>query len=211
MEQPASWRAIHPHDLKDSAGRYFVSCLCEFEPEALPVTPKMVGMDVGLKDLFVTSEGERIGNPRHMAKYAARLALAQRRLSRKKLGSKNRARVRLKVARIHAKISDCRMDRLHKLSRRLINENQVVCVESLAVKNMMRNTRLSKAIADAGWGEFVRQLEYKGEWAGRQMVAIDRWHPSSKRCSCCGISLGSFPWISVAGPARNAKPNTTPT
>ncbi|AJE22464.1 RNA-guided endonuclease InsQ/TnpB family protein [Azotobacter chroococcum] len=178
---------------RDSAGRYFVSCLCEFEPEALPVTPKMIGIDMGLKVLFVTSEGERIGNLRHTAKYTARLAKAQRRLSRKKLGSRNRAKARLNVARIHAKISDCRADRLHKLSRRLINENQVVCVETLAVKNMIRNPKLSKAIADAGWGEFVRQLEYKGGWAGRQVVQIDRWYPSSKRCSCCGHTVASLP------------------
>lgn len=178
---------------RDAAGRYFVSCLCEFMPETLPVTPKTLGIDLGLKDLFVTSEGERIGNPRHTAKYAARLALAQRRLSRKKLGSANRAKARQKVARIHAKISDCRMDGLHKLSRRLINENQVVCVESLAVKNLIRNPALSKAIADAGWGELVRQLAYKGEWAGRQVVAIDRWYPSSKRCSTCGHTLNALP------------------
>jgi len=178
---------------KDSAGRYFVSCLCEFEPEALPVTPKTIGIDLGLKDLFVTSEGERTGNPRHTARYAARLAKAQRRLSRKKLGSKNRAKARLKVARIHAKIADCRMDRLHKLSRRLINENQVVCVESLAVKNLIRNPKLSKAIADVGWGELVRQLEYKGEWAGRSIAQIDRWYPSSKRCSSCGHTVASLP------------------
>lgn len=113
----------------------------------------MIGLDLGLKDLFVTSEGERIGNPRHTAKYAARLALAQRRLSKKQLGSRNRAKARQKVARIHATISDCRMDRLHKLSRRLINENQVVCAESLAVKNLIRNSKLSKALTDAGWGE----------------------------------------------------------
>lgn len=178
---------------KDYAGRYFVSCLCEFEAEILPVTPKMIGIDLGLKDLFVTSEGERIGNPRHTAKYAARLAKAQRRLSKKKLGSANRAKARRKVARIHAKISDCRLDGLHKLSRRLINENQVVCVESLAVKSMIRNPTLSKAIADAGWGELVRQMSYKSVWAGRQMVAIDRWYPSSKRCSCCGYTLDALP------------------
>lgn len=116
---------------KDASGRYFVSYLYEFTPETLPVTPRMTGIDLGLKDLFVTSDGHRIGNPRHTAKYAARLARAQRRLSKKKLGSKNRAKARQKVARIHARISDCRMDRLHTLSRRLINENQVVCFESL--------------------------------------------------------------------------------
>ncbi|MGP7734138.1 RNA-guided endonuclease InsQ/TnpB family protein [Oceanimonas smirnovii] len=178
---------------KDSAGRYFVSCLCEFEPRKLPVTPNMTGIDLGLKDLFITDKGERIGNPRHTAKYAARLAKAQRRLSKKKLGSANRAKARQKVAKLHAKISDCRQDNLHKLSRRLINENQVICVESLKVKNMIRNPKLSKAIADAGWGEFVRQLAYKAEWVGRSLVAIDQWFPSSKRCSGCGHTLPSLP------------------
>ncbi|WP_311948752.1 RNA-guided endonuclease InsQ/TnpB family protein [Halomonas piscis] len=178
---------------KDSAGRYFVSCLCEFDPRALPVTPKMVGIDLGLKDLFVTSDGHRIGNPRHTAKYAAQLAKAQRRLSKKKLGSKNRAKARQKVAKLHARISDCRMDSLHKLSRQIVNENQVICVESLKVKNMLRNPRLAKSISDAGWGEFVRQLEYKAAWADRQLSAIDQWYPSSKRCSDCGHVMAKMP------------------
>lgn len=177
----------------DSAGRYFVSCLCEFEPRRLPVSPNMTGIDLGLKNLFITDKGEQVGNPRHTAKYAARLAKAQRRLSKKKLGSANRAKARQKVARIHAKISDCRQDNLHKLSRRLINDNQVICVESLKVKNMIRNPSMSKAIADVGWGEFVRQLAYKAEWAGRQLVAIDHWFPSSKRCSACGHILSLLP------------------
>lgn len=178
---------------RDSAGRYFVSCLCEFESEALPVTPKMVGIDLGLKDLFVTSDGHRVGNPRHTAKYAARLAKAQRRLSKKTLGSANRAKARRKVARIHAKISDCRKDRLHKLSRKIVNDNQVICVESLKVKNMLRNRSLAKSISDVGWGEFVRQLEYKAAWAGRQLSAIDQWYPSSKRCSDCGYVMSAMP------------------
>jgi len=178
---------------KDAAGRYFVSCLCEFEPVSLPISPKMVGIDVGLKDLFVTDTGFKSGNPRHTTKYAARLALLQRRLSKKARGSKNRAKARLKVARLHAKIADCRLDALHKATRKLINENQIVCVESLRVKNMIRNPSLSKAIADAGWGEFVRQLRYKGEWAGRSVVAIDPFFPSSKRCSCCGFTLQKMP------------------
>ncbi|PAV06581.1 transposase [Arsenophonus sp. ENCA] len=177
---------------KDAAGRYFVSCLCEFEPTSLPITTKMVGIDVGLKDLFVTDTGFKSGNLRHTAKYAKRLALLQRRLSKKKKGSNNCTKARLKVAKLHAKITDCRMDNLHKLSRRLINENQVVCVESLKVKNMIRNPKLSKAIADAGWGEFVRQLQYKAEFSGRSVVAIDQFFPSSKRCSGCGYTLSKL-------------------
>lgn len=177
---------------RDTAGRYFVALLCEVETQPLPVSPRMTGIDLGLKVLFVTAEGEQIDNPRHTAKYAARLAKAQRALSRKQRGSKNRAKARQKVARLHAKIADTRLDGLHKLSRRLINENQVVCVESLAVKNLIRNRALSKSIADAGWGELVRQLEYKAAWAGRQVVKIDRWFPSSKRCSCCGHTLTSL-------------------
>ncbi|MEB7936972.1 RNA-guided endonuclease InsQ/TnpB family protein [Escherichia whittamii] len=178
---------------RDAAGRYFVSCLCEFEPVSLPITAKTVGIDVGLKDLFVTDAGFRQSNPRHTAKYAARLALLQRRLSQKAKGSKNRAKARLKVARLHAKIADCRLDALHKATRKLINENQVVCVESLKVKNMIGNPSLSKAIADASWSELVRQLRYKGEWAGRSVVAIDPFFPSSKRCSCCGFTMQKMP------------------
>lgn len=174
---------------KDWAGRYFVSCMCEFEPDKLPVSPLMVGIDLGLAELFTRCNGVKEPNPRHTAKYAARLALLQRRLARKKLGSANRLKAKRKVARLHAKISDTRQDNLHQVSRRLINENQVICVESLKVKNMIKNRMLAKSIADAGWGEFVRQLDYKGDWAGRQLVKIDQWYPSSKTCSGCGHML----------------------
>ena len=172
---------------KDHAGRYFVSCLCEFDPTLLPVTDKKVDIDVGIKDLFVTSDGFKSGNPRHTLKYAKQLAKAQRKLAKKKLGSKNRAKAKWKVARIHAKISDGRLDNLHKLSHRLVNENQVICAENLAVKNMIKNPKLAKAITDASWGEFTRQLAYKANWMGRTYVEIDRFFPSSKRCSCCGF------------------------
>ena len=177
---------------RDHAGRYFVSCLCEFEPTLLPVTDNKVGIDVGIKDLFVTSDGFKSSNPRHTAKYAAKLAKYQRRLAKKKLGSKNRLKAKRKVARIHAKIADCRSDNLHKLSRKLINENQVICVENLAVKNLIKNPTLAKHIADASWGEFTRQLEYKANWAGRTYVEIDRFFPSSKRCACCGFVKDSL-------------------
>ena len=178
---------------KDPAGRYFVSCLCEFEPTLLPITDKKVGIDVGIKDLFVTSDGFKSGNPRHTANYAAKLAKYQRRLAKKKLGSKNRLKAKRKVARIHAKIADCRSDNLHKLSRRLVNENQVICAENLAVKNMIKNPKLAKHIADASWGEFTRQLAYKADWAGRTYVEIGRFFPSSKRCSCCGFVKEKLP------------------
>ena len=178
---------------KDPAGRYFVSCLCEFEPTLLPITDKKIGIDVGIKDLFVTSDGFKSGNPRHTANYAAKLAKYQRRLAKKKLGSKNRLKAKRKVARIHAKIADCRSDNLHKLSRRLVNENQVICAENLAVKNMIKNPKLAKHIADASWGEFTRQLAYKADWAGRTYVEIGRFFPSSKRCSCCGFVKEKLP------------------
>ncbi|MDQ5766992.1 RNA-guided endonuclease InsQ/TnpB family protein [Thiothrix subterranea] len=178
---------------KDHAGRYFVSCLCEFEPTLLPVTDKKVGIDVGIKDLFVTSDGFKSGNPRHTAKHAAKLAKYQRRLAKKKLGSKNRLKAKRKIARVHAKISDCRLDNLHKLSHRLVNENQVICAENLAVKNMIKNPKLAKHIADASWGEFTRQLEYKSGGHGRTYVEIGRFFPSSKRCSCCGFVKEKLP------------------
>ena len=178
---------------KDQAGRYFVSCLCEFEPTLLPITAKKLGIDVGIKDLFVASDGFKSGNPRHTAKYAAKLTKYQRRLAKKKIGSKNRLKAKVKVARIHAKMSDCRSDHLHQWSRKLINENQVICAENLAVKNMIKNPKLAKHMADASWGEFTRQLEYKANWAGRTYVEIDRFFPSSKRCSCCGFVKEHMP------------------
>ncbi|HEX4203204.1 MAG TPA: RNA-guided endonuclease TnpB family protein, partial [Ktedonobacteraceae bacterium] len=121
-----------------------------------------------------------------------KLAKAQRRHAKKRKGSKNRKKACLKVARIHARIADRRRDFLHKLSTRLIRENQVVCVESLAVKNMVKNGSLSKAISDVGWSEFVSLLSYKAEWYGRTVVRIDRWYPSSKRCCDCGHILDSL-------------------
>jgi putative transposase len=180
---------------KDRADRYFVSCLCEVETDTLPVVAKTTGVDLGLKDLFITSDGFKSGNPKYTKKYAAKLAYLQRQLAKKAKGSRNRAKARLRVARLHAKIADCRRDATHKATRKLINENQVVCVESLAVKNMIKNPTLSKAIADANWGEFVRQLVYKGAWAGRSVVQIDRWFPSSKRCPTkgCGYINDKLP------------------
>ena len=174
---------------RDRAGRYFISCLCEFVPETLPVTPKTVGIDLGLTDLFITSNGEKSGSPRHLKRYEAKLAYLQRRLAKKQKGSNNRHKHRQKVARLHAKIADSRRDATHKATRALINENQVLCIESLNIVGMVKNRSLAKAISDAGWGEFVRQLEYKAAWAGRQLVKVSQWFPSSKLCHGCGHKI----------------------
>ena len=177
---------------KDEAERYFVSIVVEEDIKALEVTPKMVGLDLGLKSMVIESSGQTHGNPKFFAKDEKKLAKAQRRLAKKKKGSKNRAKARLKVARLHKKIADRRRDYQHKLSTKIIRENQVVCIESLQVKNMVKNHSLAKAISDVGWSEFVRQLEYKAEWYGRTLVKIDKWYPSSKRCFDCRHILDSL-------------------
>jgi len=177
---------------KDCANRYFVSILLEEDIKPLPVVNKQVGLDLGLKSMVVSSDGYTYGNPKFFAKDEKKLAQAQRRQTRKKKGSKNRAKARHKVAKIHAKIADRRRDYQHKLSTQIIRENQIVCVESLQVKNMVQNHSLAKAISDVGWGEFVRQLEYKAKWYGRTLVRIDKFYPSSKRCFDCGHVLDTL-------------------
>lgn len=178
---------------RDSAGRYFVALLCDDAVAAKPEVTGNVGIDLGLSHFAILSTGEKIGSPRTFRQNEARLAKWQRRLKNKMLGSKNRAKVKRKVARVHAHITDARRDFLHKLSTRLVNENQVIAVETLSVKNMLRNRSLAKSISDAGWSEFVRQLEYKSQWAGRTLVGIDRWYPSTKTCSTCGHVQGKMP------------------
>jgi putative transposase len=143
--------------------------------------------------MIALSTGESVGNPKFFAKDEKKLAKAQRWHARKKKGSKNRNKARLKVAKIHAHISDRRRDYQHKLSTRIVHENQVICVESLAVKNMVKNHRLAKAISDVGWSEFVRQLEYKAKWYERTLIKIDQWYPSSKTCHACKHVLDSLP------------------
>ncbi|KVZ03826.1 RNA-guided endonuclease InsQ/TnpB family protein [Burkholderia stagnalis] len=178
---------------KDTAGRYHVSLLCDDVVSAKSAATGRVGIDFGLTDFVVLSTGEKIAGPNAFRKNEARLAKLQRRLARKQKGSANRRKARLKVARIHARTADSRRDFLHKLSTRLINENQVIAIESLAVRHMLKNRRLAKSISDAGWSEFVRQLTYKAQWYGRTLIGIDRWYPSSKRCADCGHTVASLP------------------
>lgn len=180
---------------KDAAGRWFVSLLVEEKITALPPVTQVVGIDAGLSHLLTLSTGEKITNPRHERADRKRLAKAQRELSRKAKGSANRKKAKLKVARAHARITDRRRDFLHKVTTRLVRENQTLCIEDLAVRNMARNHCLARAISDAAWYDLRSMLEYKAAWYGRELVAVDRWFPSSKLCSArgCGHISGAMP------------------
>jgi putative transposase len=178
----------------DASGRWFVSLLFyELTVKALPQINKAVGIDAGITSLIATSDGEKIANPKHFKRLRYKLRQAQKALSRKVKGSNNREKARHEVARIHAKIADARTDFLHKLTTRLVCENQTIAVEDLSVKNLLKNHKLAQAIADASWSELVRQLEYKCQWYGRTLVKIDRWFPSSKRCGHCGHIVDKLP------------------
>lgn len=198
---PIRWSRQIPEGVEPStitvklspAGRWTVSLLVDVEIEPLPQSPNSVGIDLGITSLVTLSSGEKVGNPKGFNKHYRKLRKAQKALSRKAKGSNNRAKARLKVAKIHAAISDARKDFLHKLTTRLVRENQTIAVEDLAVKNMVKTHKLARAISDASWGELVRQLEYKCDWYGRSFVKIDRWFPSSKRCGNCGHVVEKLP------------------
>ena len=178
---------------REPCGRWYVTFqVDEPNPVPLPATGGSVGVDLGVKDFAVTSGGERIANPRHLARKARNLARYQRRLARCQQGSANWAKAAAKVARAHRKVRASRADFLHCASARLARDNDVIVIEDLAVSNMVRNRRLARAISDCGWGEFRRQLEYKAARAGRRLIVIDRWYPSSKSCSACGHLLASL-------------------
>ncbi|HBK95890.1 MAG TPA: transposase [Microcoleaceae bacterium UBA10368] len=180
--------SLHP------SGRWHISIRFDAPTiQPLPVSENAVGIDLGITSLIATSNGDKIANPKHFKKHRKRLKTAQKNLSRKQKGSKNRERARIKVAKIHLKISDSRKDFLHKTTTQLVRENQTIAVESLAVKNMVKNPKLALAISDSGWSELIRQLDYKCRWYGRKLVAIDRWFPSSKRCSSCGQIVDKMP------------------
>jgi putative transposase len=194
---------------REPDGRWYVTFAVDGSaPQPLQATRSAVGIDLGVKDFAVTSDGEKIANPRHAQRKARNLARYQRRLARCQKGSANRVKAKAKVARAHRKVRNARRDFLHRASTRMVRQNDVIVIEDLAVANMVRNRRLARAISDCGWGEFRRQLEYKCQRYGRQLVVIDRWYPSSKTCSACGhllatLTLGTRHWTCPSCGARH--------
>lgn len=169
------------------AGKYYVSVCVETKPVVpMPPATGAVGIDLGIRSYAVMSNGEGIENPRHYLKNEKKLARLQRKHSKKQSGSKNRDKSRIKIARLSEKIANSRKDFQHKLSKRLVRENQTIVVEGLKVKNMIKNRKLSKHVQDAAWGQFSWMLKYKSEWHGRTFVKIDPFFPSSQKCSGCG-------------------------
>ena len=197
-EVPVRWSRPLPCEpssvtvVRDSAGRYFASFVIETNPDALPKTESVVGVDLGLKHFAVLSDGRKIASPRFLRRAEQKLRRAQRVLSRKKNGSRNRDKARVKVARAHARVADARRDFCHQLSTALIRESQAVAVEDLAVNGLAR-TRLAKSVHDAGWSAFVAMLEYKARLYGRDFRRIGRFEPTSQVCSACGVKDGPKP------------------
>ncbi|MGC5013126.1 RNA-guided endonuclease InsQ/TnpB family protein [Streptosporangium sp. DT93] len=197
---------------RDAAGRWFVSILCEDRISPLPPTTATVGVDAGITALATLSTGEKIVNPRHERADRRKLAKAQRRLARKEKGSANRAKAKLKVARVHARIADRRRDHLHKVTTRLVRENQTVVIEDLTVRNLVRNHTLARAVSDASWRQMRTMPEYKAAWYGREVLVVDRWFPSSKLCSACGALQRSMPlnvreWVCACGASHDRDVN----
>jgi putative transposase len=176
------------------AGRWYVSIVVDdYTIKPLPKIDRTIGLDVGISSLIATSDGNKIVNPKHFKKLRKKLKRKQKALARKQKGSNNRGKARVQVAKVHAQIADVRKDFLHKLTTQLVRENQTIVVEDLAIKNMVKNHKLALAISDASWGELIRQLSYKCEWYGRELIKIDRWFPSSKRCANCGQIVDKLP------------------
>ncbi|MFG6394228.1 MAG: IS200/IS605 family element transposase accessory protein TnpB [Lachnospiraceae bacterium] len=179
------------------SGKYYVSVLVETEHEKLPQTCRDTGLDLGIKDLCITSDGKRYGNPGIIRKHGKKLAKLQRQLSHKEKGSNNYYKQRRKIALCHEKITNTRKNNLHKISYKIISENQVIVSENLQIKNMVKNHHLAKSVTDASWYELTRQLGYKAEWNGRKYIKIDTFYASSQLCSACGYKNAETKNLSV--------------
>jgi putative transposase len=198
---------------KDPDGKYYVSFLVKETYQPPNKSAKQIAIDLGIKDFATFSDGSKVANPNHLFKSFSKLKGLQRNLSRKKKGSKNRNKARIKLARLHSKIANQRSDFLHKLSTQIVNENQVICVEDLAVKEMLQQNKLiAKLASNLGWRNFLTMLEYKSGWNERQFIKVDRWFASSKTCSACGsinkeLKLSQRSWVCSCGAKHNRDHN----
>jgi putative transposase len=196
-------------------GKYYISILTEQEPtKHLEKTGKSIGIDLGIKDFAITSEGQRYTNPKFLYKFQRKLKTTQQHLSRKQKGSKQRELARKKVARIYEKITNSRNDMQHKVSMSLIKKYDMIALEDLNVKGMVKNHCLAKAISDSSWSSFVTKLEYKAKWYGKEVIKIDRFFPSSKTCSDCGyikesLDLSERSWTCVCGSSHDRDVNAS--
>jgi putative transposase len=189
---------------KSPTGKWELSLVIQGKKETMRVNANRIGIDLGLKHFAVNSNGVKTDAPNFLRKSEAKLARLQRNLARKKKGSSNYKKQVQKIAKLHERVANQRKNFIHNLSRRIVDENQIICLETLRVKNMVKNSKLSKSISDAGWGMFVAQLKYKTQWAGRSLRLIDQWSPTSKMCGDCGLineklSLDVREWICECG------------
>ena len=198
ISKPVEGRILSATVSQTPSGKYFVALCCtDIDMEPLPSTGAVVGIDMGLKAFAITSDGVSYQNHKYLAKSEKKLAKLQRQLSRKSKESNRWEKARLQVARLHEHITNQRHDMLHKLSTDLVRNYDLIAIEDLASSNMVKTHKLAKAISDAGWGEFRRQLQYKAAWYGKEVVAIDRFYPSSQLCSACGAQWSSTKDLSV--------------
>lgn len=198
VSRPIEGRILSATVRQVPSGKYFVSVCCtDVEIAPLEQMGAIVGIDLGIKDFAITSDGQKFQNHKHLAKSEKKIKRLQRQLSRKPKGSANREKARIRLARAQERVANQRSDTLHKLSTALIRDYDVVALETLAPKNMVKNHRLAKSISDASWSEFVRQLEYKAVWYGKRVAKIDRFFPSSQTCSMCGAKWEGTKNLSV--------------
>ena len=199
MHRPLGGRICHATVSRSATGKYYVSILCEEEKQMPPIASGEIGIDLGIKDMAVCSNGERIANPKFLEKGEKHLKYLQRQASRKRKGSNRRRRARLRLSRHHEKVANRRRDYIHKFTARIVRENQTICIEDLNTKGMQSNHHLAKSIGSVSFSEIARQLEYKCRWNGRGFVKVGRWYASSKTCNNCGhknteLSLKDREW-----------------
>ena len=199
-DRPLTGEILFATISKTPTNKYFVSIICNTDYKPYAKNKNNIGVDLGIKDLAICSDGKVYENIKVTKKHEKILAYEQRQLSKKQKGSKNRNKQRIKVAKVHERIGNARLNHIHNITTTIVRENQTICVEDLSVKNMMKNHCLSKSISDASWGEFLRQLKYKSEWNGRNLVSINKFFPSSKTCNKCkfinqDLTLADREWV----------------